>query len=205
MTALLYHCPLNCSLAVRIAANEGGVPLELDWVEFDSKHLSSGGSLLDVNPLGQVSTMQLPSGELLTETSACLMWVQAQSNNSFRVDPDDPAYFQMLRWLGFTATELHKQALRVVFYPEATDAVKDRFRALVPARFTLLDSVLADRKHLLGDRFSAADAYLTWFFVLAERAGLLFPGYTNLEEYCERVLARQSVRDLIAEDLARRG
>ena len=116
MPALLYHCPFNCSLAVRFAAAEGDVPLDLDLVDFDTKALASGGSFLDVNPLGQVSTLRLETGELLTETSACLLWVQSQSQTGMKVAPEDPEYFQMLRWLGFTATELHKQVLRVVFY-----------------------------------------------------------------------------------------
>ena len=200
MTALLYHCPMNCSLAVRFAAAEGDVPLVLDHVDFDTKSLWSGGSLLNVNPLGQVSTMQLETGEILTETSACLIWVQDRASSEFRVDPQDPRYFQMLRWIGFTATELHKQILRVVFYPEATNSVKDKFRALVPKRFDLLEAHLCNRKFLLGDKISAADAYLGWFFVLAERAGVLFPGYPHLDAYRARVLSRPKFAGLIADD-----
>jgi len=204
MSALLYHRPLNCSLAVLICAAEAEVNIETDLViDTKSKALASGGSLLDINPLGQVSTMKLPSGDLLTETSACLLWVQSQSTTSFKVEPDEPAYFQMVRWLGFTATEFHKQILRVVFYDEATDNVKDNFRALVPARFELLDSHLSQRSYLLGEDFSAADAYLTWFFVLAERAGVLFPGYPNLESYCSRVMARPKVIEMIDQDKVR--
>ncbi len=176
--------------------------LEVDRVDFDTKTLSSGGSLLDVNPLGQVSTMRLDTSELLTETSACLLWVQSQASAPFRVESDDPDYYQLVRWLGFTATELHKQILRVVFYPEATDRVKDNFRALVPDRFALLDTHLSTRAYLLGDRFSAADAYLIWFFVLAERAKVMLPGYRHLEAYCSRVFARASVAETIAQDSA---
>lgn len=202
MAALLYHTPLNCSLAVRIAAAEGNVEIELDRVDFKTKSLSSGGSLLDANPLGQVSTMRLDSGELLTETSACLLWVQSQSDAPFRVMPDDPMYFQMVRWLGFTATELHKQILRVVFYPEATDGVKDNFRALVPERYKLLDAHFSKNDYLLGKRVSAADAYLIWFFVLAERANVMFSGYPNLEAYRSRVMSRPKVAQMIEEDHA---
>ena len=202
MTPLLYHTPLNCSLAVRIAAAEGGVELESDRVDFKTKALSSGGSLLDINPLGQVSTIRLDSGEVLTETSACLLWVQSQASGSFRVAPDDASYFQLVRWLGFTATELHKQILRVVFYSEATDAVKDNFRALVPERFDLLDTHLRDQPYLLGEHFSAADAYLSWFLVLAERAQVMFPGYPHLQAYKDRAFAREKVANMIADDQA---
>lgn len=204
MTALLYHCPLNCSLAVRFAAAEGAVPLDLTYVDFQTKALSSGGSLRDINPLGQVSTMRLADGALLTETLACLLWVNAQSQASAQIPADDPAYFQMVRWLSFTSTELHKQILRVVFYPEATDAVKDNFRALAPDRFDLLETHLEGADYLAGDRFSAADAYLVWFSVLAERAGLSLSQHPRLSAYVARMQARPQIAALIADDLAYR-
>lgn len=200
MPALLYHCPLNCSLAVRIAAAEGDVPLDLELVDFETKKLSSGGSFLEINPLGQVSTMRLETGELLTETSACLLWVQSQSRTTFNVRSDDVDYFQMVRWLGFTATELHKQILRVVFYAEATDPVKDNFRALAPDRFDLLEAHLADRKFMVGNRFTAADAYLVWFLILADTARVSTSQHPRLETYFLQMTRRPKVAALIAED-----
>ena len=90
----------------------------------------------------------------------------------------------------------------MVFYSEATDAVKDNFRALVPERFDLLDTHLRDQPYLLGEHFSAADAYLSWFLVLAERAQVMFPGYPHLQAYKERVFAREKVANMIADDQA---
>ncbi|MDJ0612609.1 MAG: glutathione binding-like protein [Rhizobiaceae bacterium] len=203
MPALLYHRPFNCSLAVLIGAAEAGVEINTDLVvDTKSKALESGGSLMAINPLGQVSTMQLENGELLTETSACLIWVQSQSTTSFHVSHDDPRYFQMLRWLGFVATELHKQALRIIYYSEATDKVKDNFRSLVPARLALLDNHLESRDYMLGQDFTAADAYLTWFLLHAERAKVWYPGYANLEAYRDRVMARPVVARVIDADRA---
>ena len=201
MTPTLYHAPMTCSMAVRIAAAEGDLDLHIERVDLGTKALASGGSLRDVNTLGQVSTLRLGTGEILTETSACLLWVQAHGPNpAFHVTADDPVYFQMVRWLGFVATELHKQIFRVVFYDEATDAVKDRFRALALDRFALLDDHLATRPFLTGDQFCAADAYLSWFFVLAARAGVQTHDYASLEAYRERVLARPTVTAMIEDD-----
>lgn len=202
MAALLYHCPFNCSLAVRFAAAEADVPLDLDLVDFDTKALSSGGSLLDVNPLGQVSTMRLETGELLTETLACLLWVQDQARNDVRIAQGDAAYFQVVRWLSFTSTELHKQILRVVFYGEATDPVKDNFRALAPARFDVLEAQLGDRDFLVGNTFTVADAYLTWFLVLAERAQVSTDAHPTLQAYFARMITRPKIAALIADDKA---
>ncbi len=201
MAATLYHAPLACSLAARIAVVEAGVELNVEYLNLRTKELEKGGSFLDVNPLGQVSAMELEDGQLLTETATVILWVHSQSaNGSFRRDMQDADYFQMIRWLGFCATELHKQIFRIVFYGEATDEVKDRIRDLAPQRFQVLDEHLADKPYLLGDTFTAADAYLTWFFVLAGNARLDASGYHNLHAYKERVLNRPLIKELIASD-----
>jgi len=197
----LFHAPMTCSLAVRFAAAEGDVPLDIKFLDLSSKQLKSGGTLLDTNPLGQVSTLILNDGQVLTENTAILAWVQAHSKNeAFRIDPDDARYYQMLRWIAFVSTELHKQILRIVFYNEATDSVKENFRALAPARFELLSDQLSSSPYLLGDSFSAADAYLSWFFLLAERAGLEPGKYPVLTAYQERAFARPYIRELIQSD-----
>ena len=202
MPATLYHAPLACSLAARFAAVEGGVPLNIEYLNLRTKELENGGSFLDINPLGQVSALKPESSPLITETAATILWIQSQSENQdFRRDPSDPDYFQMVRWLGFCATELHKQIFRIVFYGEATDEVKDRIRGLAPQRFEFLDQHLADKPYLLGNDFTAADAYLTWFFVLSGRAQLDASGYKNLAAYSERALSRPLITELIENDI----
>ena len=100
MTATLSHAPLTCSLAARIAAAEGGVPLNVNYLNLRTKEYEKGGSLFDVNPLGQVSVLELGESELLTETSTVILWLQSQSKNAdFHVAPTDPEYFQLVRWL----------------------------------------------------------------------------------------------------------
>ncbi|WP_121939229.1 glutathione S-transferase C-terminal domain-containing protein [Eilatimonas milleporae] len=62
---------------------------------------------------------------------------------------------------------------------------------------------LADRPYLLGDSFSAADAYLTWFFVLSDNARLDPSSYGHLNDYRQRVLNRPLIRQLIESDRAK--
>ncbi|MEP3248023.1 MAG: glutathione S-transferase family protein [Sneathiella sp.] len=140
----------------------------------------------------------------MTETSTCLLWTQSQSPDAgFHRVPDEDDYFQMIRWISFCSTELHKQIFRIVFYDEATDDVKERIRGLAPKRFELLEAHLTDRQFLVGNTFSAADAYLTWFFVLAEKAQLEARDYKNLLSYRDRMFARPKISALIAEDYAK--
>lgn len=204
MPATLFHAPLACSLAVRIAAAEGEVPLRLKQVNLTTKQVEGGGDFRTINPLGQVSVLVLETGTQITETSACLLWVQAQSRvEGFHRSSDMDAYFQMLRWIGFCATELHKQIFRIVFYPEATKEVKARIRALAPERFAYLDHHLIDRPYLLGETFSAADAYLIWALTLAERAEIDPSVFAHLEAYRVRALQRPAIKEIIADDRCR--
>lgn len=200
---ILYHAPLTCSLAARFVAAEGEVELDIEPLNLITKEIASGGSLYDVNPLGQVSVLQLPDGSKLTETSTILVWLQSQSKiEEFYIAPDTADYFQMLRWIAFCATELHKGLFRVVFYQEATDEVKDRVRQLAPLRLKVLDDHLHSRSYLVGNSFSAADAYLTWFFVLSGAAQVDHTVFPGLEAYRQRVMARPAIRSLIDADTA---
>ncbi len=202
----LYHAAKTCSLAARIAAAEGETPIDIVLLDLNTKALEGGGSLYDVNPLGQVSTFVFPDGEILTETGAVLLWLQSQSPDpEFHRDPASRAFYQVARWVGFVATEIHKQIFRTVFYSEATEEVKDRIRALAPERFKTLDAHLATSPFLVSDTFSAADAYLAWAFTLMDRAGIDPTGYEHLNAYRERMLARPVVEALVTEDWGKAG
>ena len=196
--AKLFHAPFTCSLAVRLAAKWGDVPLDILPTALGPK---ARQDLTVQNPLTQVSTLILPDDSVLTETSACLVWVQTQSHNpDFKRTSDQAEYFQMLRWIGFCATELHKQILRIVFYDEATDAVKDNFRNLAKPRLHRLDTHLENRKTLVGKSYSAADAYLAWFLTLAPKAGVAFSSYKNLTAYFETLQQDGTLDILLTED-----
>lgn len=200
-TPLLYHAPMACSLAARIAAAEAEVELELAYVDLATKQLSDGSSFLTVSPLGQVSVLRLPDGQLLSETSTVLVWLQSNATRADRrmaAGSDD--FFQMHRWISFCATELHKQLFRVLFYPEATQEVKERIRALAPERFAVLDRHLTGRAFLVGQDFSAADAYLIWALQLMNRAQLDPSVHPALWDYQQRLSERPKVHAMIASD-----
>lgn len=199
--ATLYHTPLACSLAVRIAAAYGDVELCLILVDHCRTLSTDCADYKNINPLGQVATLITPTQEKITETSAALLWVQSQSaNQQFCRTPYDEDYYQLIRWIGFTATEIHKQIYRMVFYDELNESSKDNIRSLAPDRFAWLNQHLSTRTFLLGTYFSAADAYLCWAMLLAERAGLDPSPYQHLMAYVHRLHSIPKVRDIIADD-----
>ncbi len=201
-TPILYHTPDTCSQAVLIAAREGDVALNIEQVNLSMKTLDDGRNYRAINPLGQVSTLKFKDGSVLTENTAILMWVQSRSQKAgFHRAPDDPDYFQILRWVSFIATEIHKGLFRVVFYDEATDPVKDEFRRLAQNRLAHLNTYLGNRDFTVGDHFSVADAYFVWALNLAPRAGADLRAFDSLIAYRDRLLLRPAVADVIAQEM----
>lgn len=201
MNPVLYHHPLACSTACRIAAAEGGVALDVVRVDVFAKTLADGGDYHAVNPMGQVSALRLADGSLLTENVAILAWIQSASPSAeFRRAPETPDYYALLRWLGFIAAELHKAVLWPQFNRDVPDAMKAFAREIAPKRLAHLDRHLADRATLLGAHVSAADAYLVWFLTLARFAKFDLAPYAALEAYGERMRARPETARVLAED-----
>lgn len=205
MQARLYHAPLACSLSVRITAALGDVPLIVEQVDINTHKSADGSDYKSINPLGQVTTLITPSGEMISETSAALIWVQAQSeNDAFVRKPDDGDYYQMIRWISFISTEIHKQFYRMIFYDELDNRSKDNIRSLAPSRFALLDNHLADATFLCGDHISAADAYLCWAMLLVQKAGLDSSPYQNLNNYAARLYDNTVIDAILADDWQRK-
>lgn len=204
MTATLIHTPMACSLAVRIAAAELGVQLEIVENDPSTKMLDDGRSLWDLNPLGTVSVLELDDGRRLTESVAVLMWVATEADPQLGPRSKPELFFELLRWLGIMSTELHSKLFRVVFYDETDEASKGRFRALAARPLAMVEAHMEGLDHLVGDRYSVADAELTWILTLLEPAGIDLAPYPVLAHYAMAMGQRPETASVLADDRQRR-
>jgi glutathione S-transferase len=186
----LYYSPLACSFAVRVAAHEARVPLVLHQVEvFDKTLTASGASYLDIAPTGLVPALRLDDGTILTEMIAILAYLDRAGAR-----PD------LLQWLSFVATELHKRVLWPLFNRGVPEAVRAHARESAARPLDHLARHLADREHVVGDRFTPADAYAFWAIHLAGLAGLEPHTRPALAAYHRRLRERASIAALLAEE-----
>jgi glutathione S-transferase len=184
----LYFSPLSCSLAARVIAHEAGIPLTLHQVEVYEKTLTAtGASYLDIAPFGQVPALRLDDGSILTELPAVLLYL---------APPDAVDRHRVHEWLNFVGTELHKKILWPLYNRGIPDAVRAFARESAPAAFAHVARHLANRDFLVGDRFTAADAYLVWAMHMARLAGLDAPPAA----YLKRLRARPSIAAILAEE-----
>jgi glutathione S-transferase len=170
----LYYSPFACSLAARIVCLEAGIPVSLRRSDLSTKRVDgeAEGALLRVNRIGKVPVLVCDDGTVLTENVAVLLYLGDQAPPERALVPADrtPARYEVVRWLSFVATELHKRVLATVFsLDNAPEPVRRFARDGAREPLAVLDEHLQARKVLVGDTFTVADAYLVWALFLLPR------------------------------------
>lgn len=188
----LFYSPFACSLATHIACREAGLAFDLVRVELATKRKFGGGLLFEENPMGQVPTLVLDDGRVLTENVAVLAWV------ADRGPAADHDRYEMMRWLSFVATELHKKVLWMIYAPDSPDAIKEHARKAGARGLAVAEAKLGERTTLLGGPFSPADAYLFWALTLMPHAGIPLDDYPALRRFHGEHSKRPAVREALA-------
>lgn len=190
----LYYAPAACSLAVHITAREAGLPIELVKVDLGKHMLYDGTDYHTINPRGYVPALRLDDGTLLTEVAAIVQYLGDLAPASGIVPPAGTMErVHLQEWLTFVSSELHKAFSPWLWHSETAESTKQAVRERLALRFTEMDRLLARRPFLLGERFSAADAYaftiVNWSHILK----FSLEPYPSLAAYLARIAARPQV------------
>lgn len=172
---------MNQSLTVYGALGSGSVPVEAaltligrpydviegaTWVH-DPEILAR---VRAVNPLAQIPAVVLPSGEIVTESAAILIWL-AEAHPEARLGPPvgDPRRAQFLRWMAFIPASIYSmfwvrdEPTRLAG-PDKADG--ERVKAATAERIAdcwrMMDQQITPAgDYLLGDTLSVLDLYVT--------------------------------------------
>ena len=102
--------------------------------------------------------------------------------------------YELVRWLSFVATEIHKRVLWPIYSPTTSAAVKDDARASAARALDFVAAHLESRDVLVGRAFSVADAYLFWALTILPHAGVPLEGRAALQRYHALHRERPAVR-----------
>ena len=187
----LYYAPGACSLSPHIVSEEAGVPVDLVKVDLKAHTLEDGSDFHKINPKGSVPALMLDSGELLTEGPAIVQYLADQNPASGLAPPCGtlPRY-HLQEWLTFINGEIHK-----TFGPLFHGAAGEERRKIVEnleQKFAFPDRTLVNQPFLLGDTFTAADAYLFVVLTWAKKMHITVP--PSLAQFFDRVAARPKVQ-----------
>ena len=190
----LYYAPGACSLASHIALHETGLPFEIEKVDFATKKTDRGDDFMQINPKGYVPTIKLDDGSILTEGGAILQYIADQQPDSgLAPRAGTMERYRLQEWLTFIGTEIHKM-FSPIFNKAATEEVKANARNLISKRLGYVETQMANKPYLMGDKFSVADAYLFTIVRWSNFAGLDLSPFPRLNEYMARVAARSKVQ-----------
>jgi len=190
----LYYSPGACSLAPHIVLNELAQPYELEKVDLAAKKTETGADFTAVNGKGQVPTLDLGKGEVLTEVATILQYLADKAQTAWLF----PAFGSMDRYrametLNFVASDLHK-GLGSLFNPAMPEEGKKAIIARVQRSLGWLDKQLASKPYLLGDSYSVADAYAFTVLGWTKFVNVDLSPYAHIVAYLDRVGQRPAVQ-----------
>jgi glutathione S-transferase len=194
----LYYAPGTCSLSPHIVALEAGVPLELERVDIRKiPHMTEAGvDFATVNPNRYVPALQLDDGSVLTEGAAIVQFLGDLKPEVGLVPAlGSPERYRLQAWLIFIATELHKMYSPWLFHPEYGTQAQDVARGKIAERLGFVEDRLAKSgPFLMGERFTAADAYLFTVVGWSDFTKIDLAAFPHLRDFMDRVGARPNVR-----------
>ena len=120
-----------------------------------------------INPLGQIPTLILADGRVMTESAAITLWLADQTGRSDLVpEPDAAERAQFLRWLIFITSNIYPvytytdDPARFVPDEAARQGFADTVHRYARKLFGMLEEGAAATPWFLGRRFSALDIYI---------------------------------------------
>lgn len=147
-----------------------------------------------VNPLRQVPALVLPSGEIMTESAAILIYL-ADLHPQARLAPrlDDPKRPQYLRWMAYVSAAIYAFAwikdgpMRIAASEEDAPRMIDRIHDRIADCWRMMDGQIAPGRYILGDELSVLDLYVTVISRFAPWRGRFYKSAPKMAEIVRRV------------------
>lgn len=190
----LYYTPGACSLAVRILLNEMKQPSEYEAVDLKTKKTEAGHDYLQINPKGAVPALKA-DGHLMTENAVIHQYLADHYKKTDLLPPvSDPKRYQVLEWLNFVTTELHK-GFAPLFNPKLPQDVQEQiFKPNLVKKFEYIDHQLGKNKFLVGDHYTLPDGYLFVMLLWAQSMKIDLSKFKHLTKYFDAMKHRESIQ-----------
>ena len=195
----LYGRRQTGSMVVEAALEEIGAPYETVTVKRDAAK-QPAADYYDINPLGQVPSLRLPDGSIMTESAAIAIYLcDRHAEAGLAPSPDSDLRACFLRWLIFLATNVYTSDLRVYYphrytiRPEESEAVKAAALEAMAREWKIYADALGAKTYTLGDRFSILDVYAAMLATWNLDVPAFFRLHPNVKALYDRVVTRPAV------------
>jgi glutathione S-transferase len=189
----LYYFSGACSLSPHIVALEAGVAVTMVKIDSKTKKTESGADYLAVNSKGAVPALQLDDGRVLTEGPAIVQYL-ADLKPESGLAPRAGTFerYQLMEILNYITSEVHK-TFSPLFNPASSAEVKETALTNLGKKFDWLSGFLGKKPFLLGNTFTAADAYLFTVLNWTGHVKIDLAKWPILADYKSRIAKRPKV------------
>jgi glutathione S-transferase len=190
----LFYAPGACSHAPHILLREAGLDFTIEKVDLATKKTETGANFKAINPHGYVPALQLDNGTVVTEVAVINQYI-ADRVPAKKLAPANgtPERYTLQSWLNFISTEVHKQ-LAPMFNPAVPEEYKTILKDKLATRFETINAHLSKHAFLLGESFTAPDAYLYTVLNWAKYFAIDLAKWPAIKSFMERVGARPSAQ-----------
>lgn len=193
----LYYTPGACSLAPHIILLETGLPFTTEKTDIKSKKTEKGVDYFTINSKGSVPALQLDDGQVLTEGPAIVQYIADQKPDSgLAPRAGTLERYRLMEMLNYIASEVHK-SFGPLFNPSASADWKQAAVETLGKKFDWLSGFIGNKKFLMGDNFTVADAYLFTMLSWTRHVGIDLSKWSVLEAYQSRVGHRPKVQEAL--------
>jgi GST-like protein len=163
----VYGAEGSGSVAVELTLTLLDIPYQVveavTWVEKAAQE-----RVAVVNPARQVPAIIFPSGEIMTESAAILIYL-ADLHPEARLAPapNDPKRAQYLRWMSYVSSAIYSwfwakgDPMRLALRDGDGPAMVDRIHDRIAACWRMMDEQITPGRYILGDEMTVLDIYVT--------------------------------------------
>jgi GST-like protein len=163
---IVYGAKGTGSVLAEAALTLLGLPYQLaEPVSWDENGTTE--ALAAVNPMRQLPALVLPSGELMTESAAILIWL-ADDHPEARLSPTMAALTRpaFLRWMSFCSAAIYglywirDDPSRIADTEAGQALARERTRERIADCWAIMDAQVEPGRYILGDSLSVLDLYV---------------------------------------------
>ena len=192
MTDLVFYTnPMSRGQTVRWMLEETGAPYETEILEYGSTMKQD--PYLSINPMGKVPAI-VHKGKVVTEVAAIVCYLAEAFPEAGLAPRDDAERADYYRWIFFMAGPIeHAFSNKAAGFEPAPERQRMFGYGHYDLAINTLEKALESKRHIAGDRFTAADLLVGAYVNFMLRFELLDPRPT-FTDYAARLTDRDAYR-----------
>lgn len=201
----LYYGPFACSLAPHVLLEELGVTFTPQLVDLRQQQNESA-DYRAINPRAAVPALELPSGEVLTENIAILLWL-AETHPGAGLWPETPLEkARALEWMSLLASTFHFSARmlwRTELYANSEEGkafLQANYRQRYLELLAQAEARFGDGPWVMGERYTVVDAHLLPYVRWPRFWKLDLAAFPKLQAWQARMVERPAVLRALARE-----